>query len=61
MKTYYLTAFAPSGKTLLNQTFEAETEEQAKKTGQAKLTEAGYSDHTHRCVSPNAELILFHR
>lgn len=61
MKTYYLTAFDPSGEKLLDETFEAESEELAKVTGLARLEKEGYSEHTYRCVSPDAKLVLFHR
>ncbi|HLR52376.1 MAG TPA: YhzD family protein [Candidatus Avamphibacillus sp.] len=61
MKTYYLTAYDPSGEKLLDETFEAESEEKAKEVGASRLEEEGYSEHTHRCVSPDAKLVLFHR
>ncbi|HLR81426.1 MAG TPA: YhzD family protein [Bacillota bacterium] len=61
MKTYFLTAFDPTGEKLLDETFEAEDHDAAKTIGMEKLTEEGYSEHTHRCVSPDAELVLFHR
>lgn len=61
MQTYFLTAFAPSGEKLLDESFEAETVEKAKEIGTTKLHDEGYSEHTHRCVSPDAKLILFHR
>lgn len=61
MKTYTLTVFTKSGEKLLDENFTAENNEEAKKIGQSKLEERGYTEHTHRCVSPDAELVLFHR
>ncbi|WP_067730740.1 YhzD family protein [Oceanobacillus damuensis] len=61
MKTYALTAFDPSGEKLLDESFTAANDEEAKKVGKARLDEKGYTDHTHRCVNPEAKLVLFHR
>lgn len=61
MKTYNLTVFNKSGEKLLDETFEASNNDEAKKIGSARLEEEGYSEHTHRCVSPEAKLVLFHR
>ncbi|MDC3413541.1 hypothetical protein NC797_09285 [Aquibacillus sp. 3ASR75-11] len=61
MKTYTLTVFEKSGAKLLDVTFEATNDEEAKKIGGNRLSEEGYLNHTHRCVSPNGKLLLFHR
>ncbi|HLR62117.1 MAG TPA: YhzD family protein [Lentibacillus sp.] len=61
MKTYFLTVFDKSGERLLNETFEASNNEKAMEIGSNRLDEEGYSEYTHRCVSPEAKLILFHR
>lgn len=61
MRTYVLTVYDVSGKNLLNESFEAENDEKAKEMGQKRLKEEKYENHTHRCVSPEANLILFHR
>lgn len=61
MKSYALTVFEQSGEKLLDETFEAANDEEAKNISQTRLDEKGYSEHTHRCVSPEAKLILFHR
>ncbi|GGB51467.1 hypothetical protein F3157_07575 [Virgibacillus dakarensis] len=61
MRTYVLTVFAKNGDKLLDESFTAENDNEAKKVGEARLAEEGYSEHTHRCVSPEAKLILFHR
>lgn len=61
MKTYVLTVFSQSGEKLLDESFEAPNNDEAKKIGQVRLADEGYSEHTHRCVSPEAKLVLFHR
>lgn len=61
MRTYNLTVFDKSGEKLLDESFEAANNDEAKKIGEARLAEEGYSEHSHRCVSPDAKLILFHR
>ncbi|GAB4073903.1 YhzD family protein [Barrientosiimonas marina] len=59
--TYFLTVFEQSGEKLLDESFEAPNNEEAKTIGQKRLDDEGYSQYTHRCVSPDAKLILFHR
>lgn len=61
MKTYVLTVFDKTGEKLLDESFTAQDDNEAKKIGQSMLAEKGYSEHTHRCVSPEAKLVLFHR
>ncbi|QKY68504.1 YhzD family protein [Lentibacillus sp. CBA3610] len=61
MKTYFLTVFDKTGERLLNESFEASDNHEAEKVGQARLDEEGYGEYTHRCVSPEAKLVLFHR
>lgn len=61
MKTYTLTVFSQKGEKLLDESFEAKNNEEAKEIGNKRLAEAEYEDYTHRCVSPDAKLILFHR
>jgi hypothetical protein len=60
-RTYALTVFEQSGEKLLDESFTAKNDDEAKEIGQARLKEEGHSDRTHRCVSPEAKLILFHR
>ncbi|TXL63979.1 hypothetical protein FHP05_09820 [Cerasibacillus terrae] len=60
MKTYVLTVYEKNGENLLDETFEAADDEKAKEIGEKTLTEKGYQDHTYRCVSPDAKLLLFH-
>ncbi|HEX6594467.1 MAG TPA: YhzD family protein [Bacillota bacterium] len=61
MKTYFLTAFESTGEKLLDDTFKAQHHDEAKVIGQEKLEKEGYSEKTHRCVSPDGQLVLFHR
>ncbi|MDM5301080.1 hypothetical protein FZC70_18065 [Bacillus subtilis] len=61
MADYFLTAFDPSGETLVNERFEAENEETAKMRGEALLKEKELHSHTHRVVNAAGKLILFHR
>ncbi|MGC4377893.1 YhzD family protein [Fictibacillus sp. Mic-4] len=61
MKTYFLTAFDKSGEKLLDETIQAENDQEAKKLGEARLKEANCHEHTHRLTSPAGQLLLFHR
>ena len=61
MRTYTVTVFSKKGEKLLDETFEAKNNEEAKSIGDERLSEAGYRDYTHRCVSPDGKLVLFHR
>ncbi|NBJ69128.1 MULTISPECIES: YhzD family protein [Clostridia] len=61
MRDYTLTVFDSSGEKLLDETFTAASDDEAKEMGTSKLDQAGYLDYTHRCVTPDAKLILFHR
>lgn len=61
MRNYFLTVYTPDGNVLINETFTAENDAIAKQVGGKKLSENGYSEHTHRCVNDKAKLILFHR
>jgi hypothetical protein len=61
MGMYYLTVFENTGKKLLDESFEAETELEAKKIAHRKLEENRWSDKTYRCISALGKLILFGR
>lgn len=61
LKNYVLTVFERSGEKLLDETFTAKNDEEAKEIGLNLLTEKGYEEYTHRCVTPDGKLILFHR
>lgn len=61
MRTYFLTVYNEAGKLLLNESFEATTDDEAKTIGKQRLEEERYEQFTHRCVSPEAKLVLFHQ
>ncbi|MDQ0163203.1 YhzD family protein [Aeribacillus alveayuensis] len=61
MKAYTLTVFEKNGEKLLDETFEAAREEEAKKIGEQKLREKNCHEKTYRCTSSSGKLILFHR
>jgi YhzD-like protein len=61
MKTYFLTVYSKKGESLLDEQIEASNDEEAKDIGTKKLEEHNYLETTHRLVSPDAKLILFHR
>jgi hypothetical protein len=61
MGVYTLTVFKKNGKTLLDETFEASNDAEAKNLGEARLHELQFADKTHRCTSPSGKLLLFHR
>lgn len=61
MRTYTLTAFEKNGEKVLDETFTAENNEEAKIIGTTLLEERSYREYTHRCVTSNGKLILFHR
>lgn len=61
MRDYKLTAFEPTGEKILDEGFEAQDDTEGKKKGEALLKEKGVHEKTHRCVSPEGKLILFHR
>lgn len=60
MRTYKLTAFEQTGELITEETFTAETDDQAKEQGLALLEEKTLLEKTHRLVSPEAKLLLFH-
>ncbi|MCP8968200.1 YhzD family protein [Ectobacillus ponti] len=61
MGTYVLTAFEKDGKKLLDESFQAASEAEAKETGERLLREKGLYGHTHRCTSSSGKLVLFQR
>ncbi len=58
---YYLTVFEKNGEKLLDESFEAQSEKEAKEIGQKKLEEHHFTDKTHRCTSSSGKLVLFAR
>lgn len=61
MNNYTLTVFSKAGEKLLDESFAAEDDDDAKKIGIKRLEEENYSEYTHRCVTEDARLILFHQ
>lgn len=59
MGRYVLTAFSKDGKKLLEESFEAMTEAEARKRSEEILQQSGVT-HTYRCTSSSGKLILFH-
>ncbi|SFA80094.1 MULTISPECIES: YhzD family protein [unclassified Bacillus (in: firmicutes)] len=60
MKNYKLTVFEANGEKLLDETFQAAADQEAKQIGEKMLSEKNYLDKTHRCTSPSGKLVLFH-
>ncbi len=60
VNTYKLTVFEPNGEKLLDESFQANDDQEAKNLGEKLLEEKNYSEKTHRCTSPKGKLILFH-
>jgi hypothetical protein len=60
MKTYKLTAFEPNGEKILDESFQASSDDEAKTIGKKMLEEKGLLEKTHRCTSPSGKLLLFH-
>lgn len=61
MQTFYLTAFSKKGETLLNTTIEAENDTDGKRLAKQTLQKENLSETTHRLVTSDARLLLFHR
>ncbi|MFX3624154.1 MAG: YhzD family protein [Ectobacillus sp.] len=61
MGMYTLTAFEKDGTKLLDETFEAANEAEAKQKGEQLLREKNLYEHTHRCTSSSGKLVLFQR
>ncbi len=60
MKTYFVTAYEKNGKKILDETFEAANDTEAKQKGEEILKEHQALEKTHRVVSPEGKLLLFH-
>ena len=60
MRTYKLTAFEQTGKMIIEETFTANNDDEAKEKGQEILKEKELLDKTHRLASPAGKLLLFH-
>ena len=60
-KIYKLTVFEPSGEKILDDSFTAESDKEAKEIGEKLLIEKNYYEFTHRCTSSEGKLLLFHK
>jgi hypothetical protein len=60
MPSFKLTAFDKTGHKLLDESFQADNEEEAKQYGERILKEKELLEKTHRCTSSSGKLILFH-
>lgn len=61
MRDYYLTVYEKNGEVLLDETLHAVSDDEAKNEASIILKHKSYDQHTHRFVSPEAKLLLFHR
>ncbi|AZB42217.1 hypothetical protein CEF21_07910 [Bacillus sp. FJAT-42376] len=61
MGMYYLTVFEKNGEKLLDESFEAANDQEAKDLGYQKLEEKNYTKKTHRCVNAGGKMVLFER
>lgn len=60
MAIYRITAFEKTGETIIDEKFEASSDQEAKKVGEEKLNIIGALHKTHRCINPTGKLLLFH-
>ncbi|MCU9595329.1 YhzD family protein [Caldibacillus thermolactis] len=60
MAIYKCTAFEKNGEKLLDETIEADNDSEAKKLAEKLLEEKNLLNKTHRCVTPEGKLLLFH-
>jgi len=60
MKAYKFTAFEPTGELIIEETWNFESDEEAKRKGEEVIAEKGFSDKTHRLVNSSGKLVLFH-
>lgn len=61
MSDYVLTVFSKTGEKLLDEAFTGEDDAAAKDIAKQRLIEETYEEFTHRLVTADANLILFHR
>lgn len=61
MGVYILTVFEKDGSKMLDESFEATTEAEAKSKGASILQEKGLHEKIHRCTSSAGKLVLFQR
>ncbi|MDQ0232322.1 YhzD family protein [Metabacillus malikii] len=59
MKHYCLTAFERNGHMLLNLTFQAKSDTEARQIALKKLSEQNFTQNSYRCTTSQGDLILF--
>lgn len=59
MKNYVLTVFNKKGEKLLDEPFEAQSDEEAKSISKTQLNENNYMNNAYRCTRSDAKLVLF--
>ncbi|WP_066174224.1 YhzD family protein [Bacillus marinisedimentorum] len=59
MKTYTLTVFDDSGEKLLEETYEAPNDNDAKQIGENRIEDEGYDKRNYRVTSSAGELVAF--
>ncbi|WP_174730564.1 YhzD family protein [Mesobacillus harenae] len=59
MEIYKLTAFEKNGEKILDESFQASNDDEAKELGAKLIEEKSLSEKTHRCTSPRGKLIIF--
>lgn len=60
LKSYTVTAFEKTGEKIVDQTFSASDDTEAKTKGIEILREHDALEKTHRVVSPEGKLLVFH-
>ena len=60
MPAFKLTAFDNNGLKLLDESFQAANDDEAKQYGERILKEKELLEKTHRCTSSTGKLLLFH-
>jgi|GEM_PF-3801074 hypothetical protein len=60
MKTYYLTAYSPGGEHLINESLQADTDDEAVKAAVKRLEEEELTDVPSRLVRSSGGMLHFH-
>ncbi|MDP4551718.1 YhzD family protein [Alkalihalobacillus macyae] len=61
MEKYIITAFEKNGANVLDESFEAQDDKEAKKIGEELLKQKGLEKNSARVVSSQGKLVLFKR
>ncbi len=60
MKPYKFTAYEPTGKLIVEETWDFASDTEAKSKGQDLIDEKEFANTTHRLVNTSGKLVLFH-